>query len=188
MDGGNIPDTVVHGTYFAFYPAIIASGGLKVMGRNHIHFATGIPSPKADSSEPQVISGMRGDAELLVYVDIRKSMKGGIKWWKSENGVILTEGDEGLLSTKYWSKAVGRREDIGVLWENGKWVADLPEGVKGKVPFGKGRDGGRGGKGGRGTGRGDRKPRGDGNGKGRGKGMKELDASGGEEAQGVEVP
>lgn len=136
LEANNAPEVVVHGTYFAFYQAIVEDGGLKRMSRNHIHFGIGLPEDKASG----VISGMRADAEILIYVDIRKSLEdGGTLWWISENGVVLTEGDgEGLVRTKYWKKVEGRKE-VGVLWEDGKQVAGLPESLKKrKPPFGKG--------------------------------------------------
>ncbi|KAF4625690.1 hypothetical protein G7Y89_g12473 [Cudoniella acicularis] len=137
LEAGNVPEIVVHGTYFAFYQAIVQSGGLKKMGRTHIHFSTGLPEDKQG-----VISGMRKDAELLIYVDIRKSLEDGkTLWWISENGVVLTEGDDsGVLSTDYWKKVVGRNEKaVGVLWEDGEEVAELPASLKNsKAPVGKG--------------------------------------------------
>lgn len=135
-EAGNIPDVVVHGTYFAFYQPILETGGLKKMTRNHMHFSTGLPEDKQGG----VISGMRSDAELLIYVDIQKSMEDGILWWLSENGVVLTEGDEnGILSSKYFKKVIGRRQDVGVLWEDGKAVGELPENLRNrKPPMGKG--------------------------------------------------
>ncbi|KAF8864111.1 Tpt1/KptA family RNA 2'-phosphotransferase [Acephala macrosclerotiorum] len=166
LEAGNIPDIVVHGTYYAFYQSIVESGGLKKMGRNHIHFSTGLPEDKGG-----VISGMRNDAEILVYVDIRKSLEDGTLWWISENGVILTEGDKnGLVGTKHWKKVEGRRQDVGVLWENGEQVAELPQSVRNrKAPSGKGPR----------RKRENEKPKGRDGGKGRGKPMKELDALGG---------
>ncbi|CZS97860.1 related to tRNA 2`-phosphotransferase [Rhynchosporium graminicola] len=151
---GNVPDIVVHGTYFAFYQTIVESGGLKKMTRNHIHFSTGLPEDKQG-----VISGMRKDAEILIYVDVKQSLEDGVEWWLSENGVVLTEGDHmGVLGTKYWKKVEGRKEDTGVLWEEGKMVKELPEGFRGRrAPVGKGPRGQGpigGGKGGRGRGRG----------------------------------
>ncbi|KAJ4391593.1 tRNA 2'-phosphotransferase [Gnomoniopsis smithogilvyi] len=136
VDAGNVPPVVVHGTYFAFWERIVASGGLSKMGRNHVHCSTGLPEDAAG-----VVSGMRGDAELLVYVDVRKSLEeGAMSWWMSENGVVLTEGigEEGLVPVKYFKEVVGRKEDVGVLWKDGEKVADLPEGVKGRAPPGKG--------------------------------------------------
>jgi len=148
----NVPATVIHGTYYAFYPMIASSGGLKPMGRNHVHFSTGLPE-EADG----VISGMRNDAEVLFYIDVQKSLEDNAAlWWISDNGVVLTEGGEnGMVESKYWKKVVGRRQDVGVLWENGAKVAELPHSVKnrkapiGKSPRGKinGRGGGSGAKG-----------------------------------------
>jgi 2'-phosphotransferase len=139
-----VPPVVVHGTYFAFWPAIVTTGGLKPMGRNHVHCSTGLPE-----DEQGVISGMRRDAELLIYVDVERSMsEGGIKWWISENGVVLTEGDaDGLVPAKYFKEVTGRREGVGLLWKDGQRVADLPDGLKGKIPMGKERVAERGGKG-----------------------------------------
>ena len=179
LESGNVPEIVVHGTYYAFYQPIVESGGLKKMGRNHIHFSTGLPEDRQG-----VISGMRNDAEILIYIDIEKSLRdGGVSWWVSENGVVLTEGDEdGLLPSKYWKKVVGRKQNVGVLWEDGVQLADLPMNLKNrKAPMGKGprkeRDGE---KSGVGNARG--------GGKGRGKGMKELDVLGGEQSLGTTEP
>jgi len=147
LDQGNVPQVVVHGTYFAIWPAIVASGGLRPMGRTHIHCATGLP----DDAQG-VISGMRNDAEVLIYVDVEKCLEdGGMKWWMSENGVVLTEGGEdGLVPIRYFREVVGRCEGVGVLVRDGVQVGELPEGIKMRVP--PGRRGGR--RGGRGRGRG----------------------------------
>ncbi|OBT62642.1 hypothetical protein VE03_07514 [Pseudogymnoascus sp. 23342-1-I1] len=164
LEADNIPPVVVHGTYYAFYPSILASGGLKKMTRNHIHFSTGLPEDKAG----KVVSGMRNDAEVLIYVDVRKSLEeGGTQWWVSDNGVVLSEGDgEGVVGTGVWERVEGRKKaEVGVLWEGGREVGVLPEELKGrKGPSGKGPNRGDGGGG-----------RGKGKGKGRGKGGKEAD-------------
>ncbi|KAI6785798.1 uncharacterized protein J7T54_006137 [Emericellopsis cladophorae] len=142
-----VPDKVLHGTYFAFWGTIVESGGLKPMGRNHVHCSTGTP-------EEGVASGMRKDAELVIEVDVKRSMEeGGLTWWRSDNGVILTGGE---VSTKWFKLATGRKEDVGVLWVDGEWQADLPSGLKMRVPQGKGAHRGRG----RGRGRGGRGNRG----------------------------
>jgi 2'-phosphotransferase len=149
LEAGNIPSTVIHGTYFAFWNAIVESGGLKRMGRNHVHCSTGLPD-----TDSGVVSGMRKDAELVVYVDVEQSLKdGAMTWWISENGVVLTEGDaEGTVPSRYFKEVVGRKQNVGTLWKDGEKVADLPAGVKGIVPQGKQR--GPRGTGGRGRGRG----------------------------------
>lgn len=174
----NVPEAVVHGTYFAFYPMILDSGGLKKMTRNHIHFSTGLPEDKGG-----VISGMRNDAEILIYIDIRKSLEdGAMLWWISDNGVILSEGDEnGVVGMKYWKKVVGRKQEIGILWEDGVEVGELAQSFRGrKPPIGKGsrtrREEVRG--------KGKVRDRGGGRESGKG-GMEVLDALGGEDTAGT---
>ncbi|ESA43215.1 hypothetical protein GE21DRAFT_4240 [Neurospora crassa] len=193
-DGGTIPipETVVHGTYFAFWDKIIQSGGLKPMGRNHVHFSTGLP----EDTERGVISGMRSDAEVLVFVDVERSIRDaeeaekedkegkGIKWWMSDNGVVLTEGDkDGLVPLKYFKEVRGRRQGVGLLWKDGHKVADLPEGLEIRMPMGKGRAAGGGGGGG-----GKRGGRGGGERKDSGKGGRGREEKGnGEEAKPLEM-
>jgi 2'-phosphotransferase len=149
------------------------------MVRNHVHFSTGLP----EDTNTGVISGMRADAEILIYIDIQKSLEDGtLQWWMSENGVVLTEGDEnGLVPTRYWKLVKGRRQDVGVLWEDGVEVAELPQSVRGKkAPSGKGPRGPRGN-------RDAEKPKGKENmRRGGARSMKELNAVGGEQGLGAE--
>ncbi|KAI1768840.1 RNA 2'-phosphotransferase, Tpt1 [Hypoxylon sp. FL1150] len=193
LEAGNIPEVVVHGTYFAFWNAIVEAGGLKKMGRQHVHFGTGLlpqdddgdggagdgggdssekggekgkkdknvhgdgdkDGKRGEKKQPTVISGMRSDAELLVFVDVERSLRdGGVRWWISANGVVLTDGNaDGVVPLKYFKEVRGRRQGVGVLWREGEKVAELPEEVVARVPMGKGRGGGRGGRGGRGGGK-----------------------------------
>ncbi|KAL8843948.1 MAG: hypothetical protein Q9176_001643 [Flavoplaca citrina] len=162
------PEEVVHGTDSQSWKAIKKSGGLKRMGRRHVHFALGLPDRKSGASqmtaskdeftptEPagvqdkdkssgtpggistltldsttasspqtdaggkeQVISGMRTSADHLVWVDVKCSAaEGGLKWWKSANGVVLTEGDEkGIVGLK-WVKRVELRATGEVIYQS----------------------------------------------------------------------
>lgn len=150
-----LPDTVVHGTFHSTWPLILASGGLKCMGRNHIHFATGptLPDALADiasrgegvgagsnpGSNSQVISGMRRDAQVLIYIDIRKALAAGCPFWRSENGVILSEGremdsnssvgenGEKVIPLEVFNVVIERRKGFGKIWEDGKEIHALPE-------------------------------------------------------------
>ena len=59
------------------------------MNRKHIHFA-----------KSRVV---RSGKQVYIYVDMALAMKDKIKFYESENGVILTEGDEnGVLLPKYF--------------------------------------------------------------------------------------
>lgn len=127
------PDLVVHGTYPKDWGLIRESGGLKSMKRNHIHFATrGPPKLKPLGEETEVcnsrhlrdgkdklLSGMRQSATIMIWVDVKKSLEGGVKWWRSENDVYLTEGLEILVRDGDERKEKGEKI-LGFEWF--RWV------------------------------------------------------------------
>lgn len=92
-------DTVIHGTFMSAWPSIKREG-LSCMGRNHIHCAPGMPG------ESGVISGMRRSCEVFIFIDIAKALADGVKFYRSANSVILTEGKDGTLPVTYFAKAV----------------------------------------------------------------------------------
>eukprot|EP01118_Nematostelium_gracile_P002823 TRINITY_DN1316_c0_g1_i2.p1 TRINITY_DN1316_c0_g1~~TRINITY_DN1316_c0_g1_i2.p1 ORF type:complete len:231 (-),score=56.31 TRINITY_DN1316_c0_g1_i2:52-693(-) len=87
---------VMHGTYKKAWP-LIKSSGLNKMSRNHIHLTTGI------FGTAEVISGMRGNSEVLVVIDLVKAMQDKIEFFLSPNKVVLTPGVNGTLDPKYFS-------------------------------------------------------------------------------------
>lgn len=87
---------VVHGTMMKNWKSIVKNG-LSKMKRNHIHFALGLPN------DQQVISGARQTSDLFIFVDMKKAISDGIKFYLSENKVILTSGVNGILSPTYFS-------------------------------------------------------------------------------------
>ncbi|XP_074291665.1 uncharacterized protein LOC141618454 [Silene latifolia] len=87
----------VHGTYKRFLDSILQSG-LKRMGRLHVHFSSGLPS------DNEVISGMRRDINVVIFLDVNKALEDGMKLYMSENKVILTEGFDGVVPAKYFQK------------------------------------------------------------------------------------
>ncbi|EKF39438.1 hypothetical protein MOQ_000337 [Trypanosoma cruzi marinkellei] len=95
----------IHGTYYSAWKEICACGYLSTMTRQHIHFSRGLINDHC------VISGMRYNVEVLLYLDVAKVLADGIELWESENGVLLTPG---MGSTKrlpltYISKVVDRK-------------------------------------------------------------------------------
>ncbi|KAI5066919.1 hypothetical protein GOP47_0017447 [Adiantum capillus-veneris] len=104
----------VHGTLMSNLNSILKTG-LKKMGRNHVHFASGLPR------EDGVISGMRHTSEVLIYLDAKKALQDGMKLYLSDNGVILTEGFDGVVPPEYFAKIA--------RWKNGK-ITPLPLNVK----------------------------------------------------------
>ncbi|XP_078442036.1 uncharacterized protein LOC144711827 [Wolffia australiana] len=86
----------VHGTYRRNLESILQSG-LKRMARLHVHFSTGLPSDG-------VVSGMRRDINLLIFLDVEKALQEGMKIYKSDNQVILTEGLNGAVPVRFFKK------------------------------------------------------------------------------------
>jgi 2'-phosphotransferase len=102
VDASEVP-VCIHGTYKHCLPLIL-DGGLNRMKRNHIHMAAGMPG------EGEVISGMRKSCEVIVYVDVAAAMAAGVKFFRANNGVILTAGlnDSGVLPAEFIERIVER--------------------------------------------------------------------------------
>ena len=130
LTDADCPDFVVHGTDFMPWKEIERSGGLKPMRRKHIHFATKLPDklPPLDrehqsQSRPKegpidkVLSGMRLTSTIVIWVDVKKSLEGGVTWWRSENEVVLTEGiGEPKMLGFEWFKWVEKRGSGEILY------------------------------------------------------------------------
>mmetsp|Transcript_46720 Transcript_46720/g.117652 ORF Transcript_46720/g.117652 Transcript_46720/m.117652 type:complete len:285 (-) Transcript_46720:74-928(-) len=101
LTGADVP-VAVHGTYYTAWE-MIQQDGLKRRERNHIHFAHDLPGASG------VISGMRSSCEVLIWVDVRKSEMAGMTFYRSANGVILTEGINGVIAPHFFSRVVDRK-------------------------------------------------------------------------------
>lgn len=73
-------DEAIHSTYLDKIEAI-KSNGLSRMGRRFIHFADG-----------NYKSYFRKDYEVLIHIDVKSAIERGIEFFKSSNGVILSDG------------------------------------------------------------------------------------------------
>ncbi len=96
----NLVDQCIHGTYYKAWD-LIKTQGLSKMNRQHVHFSEDFPGSK------QVISGMRKNCQIAIYVDLNKALKDGVKFYKSANNVILSPGNQsGFIEPKYFSKVL----------------------------------------------------------------------------------
>lgn len=104
IDSAEVP-VCIHGTYKRFLPLIMESG-LNRMKRNHIHMARGIPG------QDEVISGMRKSCEVVLYINVAAAMEAGVKFFKSSNDVILTQGlnDSGVLPAEFIERVEERNK------------------------------------------------------------------------------
>lgn len=98
-----LPQKLVHGTFWQHWPSILLEG-LSCQGRMHIHLAPGLPGDLG------VISGMRPNCEVAVFIDGPRALADGIAFFRSANGVILTPGNaDGFLLPKYFKEALQLR-------------------------------------------------------------------------------
>lgn len=122
---GSVPETCVHGTYRRFLESILDKGLVaggsgeghggkwhRGYGRNHIHF---VPYDEWNSGNRQIISGMRGDCDVAIIVDLPMAIEAGIPFYKSKNEVILSPGVKGVLGRRYFVEAKCTRTGA-VLW------------------------------------------------------------------------
>ena len=104
------------------------------MRRTHIHFATELPpplspmhdkghsryKPKTEQSDT-VISGMRPTCSTLMWVDLKRSaLEGGVVWWRSRNGVILTDGVEKIIENHNGEEGPKKERVLEMKWV--RWV------------------------------------------------------------------
>lgn len=70
---------------------------------------------------PLVLSGMRNTSTLMMFLDLKKALGGGLEFWLSENGVVLCAGNSsGVVPLEFFEKVV--EKDGKILWRNGKPV------------------------------------------------------------------
>ena len=99
----------IHGTYKNCIGSIMKTG-LNKMSRNHIHMATDVPNGE------HVISGARTNVQILIYIDVPKAMNAGIRFFRSNNGVILSPGlADGSIPSEYFSKVYDRTRSRNIF-------------------------------------------------------------------------
>jgi len=103
-------DLIVHGTTYQAYKEI-KNSGLKIMSRSHIHFAISDDGIKGNQEQ----SGIRGNCEVLIYLNMKQAMNDGIEFFMSENKVVLSSGDKGLIDKRYFSKVVDKKSGKSIL-------------------------------------------------------------------------
>eukprot|EP00927_Polykrikos_kofoidii_P076622 TRINITY_DN7368_c0_g1_i1.p1 TRINITY_DN7368_c0_g1~~TRINITY_DN7368_c0_g1_i1.p1 ORF type:complete len:466 (-),score=58.15 TRINITY_DN7368_c0_g1_i1:521-1918(-) len=99
-DDANLPQVCVHGTYVTYKDSILLkgllAGGTRGKGfRKHVHFAPKAPHDKT------VISGVRYDCDIAVYIDLRRALMDGVPFYISANQVILSPGVNGVVAPEY---------------------------------------------------------------------------------------
>lgn len=97
----DLPAVCVHGTYRRHLDSIFRQGLIPGGGRiqrNHVHFSC------CEPGDGRVISGMRTNCEVAIWINLPLAMSEGVPFFMSTNKVILSAGLNGTIDTKYFSK------------------------------------------------------------------------------------
>ena len=65
-----------------------------------------------------MVSGMRQGAEIAIWLDMEKALRGKVDLFRSRNGVILTPGIDGHIPQGLFLKVMDMQSKE-VLWRNG---------------------------------------------------------------------
>ena len=93
------------------------------MKRNHIHLAQGVAGESVISGMSFFLSsvlqltqfkqGMRTSSQIFIFINLQKALDAGIKFFLSDNGVVLTEGDdEGFLRPEFFERVENTKGEV----------------------------------------------------------------------------
>jgi 2'-phosphotransferase len=132
-DSENLPEYIVYETTYQNYPLVVASESIKrADGATHLSF---LPIAAATAtSRPS-------KADVSIWIHLRSAIEQApeIQWQFTTSGRIMTTADE--IPRGLWKKAVARRPDIGLLFEDGVVHKEIPEALRGKGAKGKAKKG-----------------------------------------------
>lgn len=135
-----LPEFVIYETSYQRYPLLLALGAITRApgGSQHQSFVPVFVGE--DGNEMRQNSGGGEAAEVSVWIHLRSALQAepGITWHRSENGMIITADQ---IPKALWTKAVARRPEIGVLFEEGEVRKEVPANLRGKATKGRARKG-----------------------------------------------
>lgn len=132
-DTEDLPEYVVYETSYEAYPHILASDGIqRAAGASYISF-----SPIAADSGRAAAS----DADVGIWVHLRTALEAepSLVWHRTASGAVVTANE--VVPKSLWKRALARRQDIGLLFEDGEVRKEVPEGLRGKGSKGKAKKG-----------------------------------------------
>ncbi|KAK3985084.1 hypothetical protein QBC44DRAFT_405723 [Cladorrhinum sp. PSN332] len=125
----DLPEFIIYETSYQRYPLLLTLGGItRAPGGAAYHSFTPV-TPDQNTSA----------VEVSIWIHLPSALE-EMAWYRSEAGLIITSDE---VPKKLWKKAVARRPDIGLLFEDGEVKKDVPAGLRGKAAKGKGRKGDR---------------------------------------------
>jgi len=100
LDDASLPSACLHRSYMCNYTDILrfgllAGGPCGQSLRNYVHF------DDTESAE----HAPRFNCDLAIWIDMRRAMVDGMAFYRSKNGVILSQGIDGTVPSLYIVKA-----------------------------------------------------------------------------------
>ncbi len=98
VDDHDLPEVCVHGTKGRNLASILHHGllaGGRGGTRNHVHFQPFEPG------DERVVSGVRDDCEIVIYIDLWQALADGVPFSMSRNNVNVSRGISGVVSADY---------------------------------------------------------------------------------------
>jgi hypothetical protein len=134
----DLPEFVIYETSYQRYPLLVALGAI-TRAPGGSEYRTFVPVAVDEAgNESRQTPGSGEAAEVSVWIHLRTAMQAepSITWQRSDSGTIITADD---VPKGLWKKAVARRPEIGLLFENGEVRKEVPANLRGKGAKGKAR-------------------------------------------------
>ncbi|KAK0719154.1 hypothetical protein B0H67DRAFT_485387 [Lasiosphaeris hirsuta] len=135
LESDNLPEFVVYETSYQRYPLLITIGAITHAPGGTPYLSFEAVTVSEDGTESRQAASETAD--VSIWIDLKAAIKEGIDWQRTDAGIITS--DE--VPKSLWKKAVARRPDIGVLFEDGEVRKEVPAGMRGKGAKGKARKG-----------------------------------------------
>ncbi|KAL2129429.1 hypothetical protein VTI74DRAFT_7803 [Chaetomium olivicolor] len=136
----DLPEFAIYETSYQRYPLLLALGAI-TRAPGGSQYRTFVPvTVDEDGTESRQSPGAGEAAEVSVWIHLRTALQAEpvITWQRSDSGMIITADD---VPKTLWTKAVARRPDLGLLFEDGQVRKDIPANLRGKGAKGKARNG-----------------------------------------------
>lgn len=114
----DLPEFILHETSYPKYHLILTSGTIRrAGGQPFLSFA------------PQDAAGSSADVSIWIHLPSTLESHPGITWQRTDSGAVVTKDE---VPKVLWKRAVARRGDLGVLFEDGEVRKEVPFGLRGK--------------------------------------------------------
>lgn len=140
LESPDLPEFIVYETSYQRYPLILTTGTIARAPGGTQYLSLQPVTVGEDGSESRQGQGSAEAAEVSIWIHLRTALEEQPKilFQRTESGAIITSDE---IPKSLWKKAVARRPDIGVLFEDGEVRKELPAGLRGKGAKGKARKG-----------------------------------------------